>query len=190
VHLTNVSDLFLEDDPEFMVAHDYASLVKSYGFWNLANLVGHEPEILLDHPLLQVMRVKREVEDPIGLAWSRDHILPVNAQAAVVQTIVGNSNLIVHELLEQRTTPFTVLMTVYRRANGTCMLSLRSRNGEALQIATRLQGGGHPNASGAALPRSVQSVADAVNYLRQVLNPPSGSTPPAGSTAALFEPVL
>src|SRR5215831_13153450 len=35
VHLNNVSDLFLEDDPEFVLASDYANLVKIYQFWNL-----------------------------------------------------------------------------------------------------------------------------------------------------------
>jgi nanoRNase/pAp phosphatase (c-di-AMP/oligoRNAs hydrolase) len=49
--------------------------------------------------------------------------------------------------------------------------SLRSRNGEALRTAEKLQGGGHPNASAATLPRSVKTVTDCANYLRQVLNP-------------------
>jgi RecJ-like exonuclease len=40
VHLNNVSDLFLEDDPDFELASDYANLVKSYQFWNLHSLVG------------------------------------------------------------------------------------------------------------------------------------------------------
>ncbi|HEX3988117.1 MAG TPA: DHH family phosphoesterase, partial [Verrucomicrobiae bacterium] len=34
VHLNNVSDLFLEDDPDFVIANDYANLIKTYGFWN------------------------------------------------------------------------------------------------------------------------------------------------------------
>ena len=37
-------------------------------------------------------------------------------------------------------------------------------------MAEKLQGGGHANASGASLPRSVKTIPDAVNYLRQVLN--------------------
>jgi nanoRNase/pAp phosphatase (c-di-AMP/oligoRNAs hydrolase) len=49
--------------------------------------------------------------------------------------------------------------------------SLRSRNGEALKVAERLQGGGHANACGATLPRSIRTIPDAVTYLRQVLNP-------------------
>ena len=40
VHLNNVSDLFLEDDPDFVLAGDYANLVKIYGFWNLHALLG------------------------------------------------------------------------------------------------------------------------------------------------------
>ncbi|MGH7975695.1 MAG: DHH family phosphoesterase, partial [Limisphaerales bacterium] len=34
VHLNNVADLFLEDDPDFALAGDYANLVKIYQFWN------------------------------------------------------------------------------------------------------------------------------------------------------------
>ena len=49
--------------------------------------------------------------------------------------------------------------------------SLRSRNGEALKTAEKLQGGGHANACGATLPKSVRTIPDAIIYLRQVLNP-------------------
>jgi hypothetical protein len=35
VHLNDVADLFLEDDPDFVLANDYANLVKTYQFWNL-----------------------------------------------------------------------------------------------------------------------------------------------------------
>jgi nanoRNase/pAp phosphatase (c-di-AMP/oligoRNAs hydrolase) len=88
-----------------------------------------------------------------------------------VDTVIGNNNLIVHQLLEQRATNYPVLLTLFRRANGVIIASLRSRNGEALKIAEKLQGGGHANACGATLPRSVKTIPDAVNYLRQVLNP-------------------
>jgi len=49
--------------------------------------------------------------------------------------------------------------------------SFRSRNGEALKVAEKFQGGGHANASGAVMPKSVRTISDAVLYLRQVLNP-------------------
>src|ERR1019366_6275211 len=62
VHLNDVADLFLEADPDFAVAGDYASLVKIYQFWNLHTLLGGDIEKLLDHPLLEVMAVKRRVE--------------------------------------------------------------------------------------------------------------------------------
>ena len=52
VHLNNVADLFLEDDPDFVLAGDYANLVKIYQFWNLHALIGGDIEKLLDHPLL------------------------------------------------------------------------------------------------------------------------------------------
>jgi oligoribonuclease NrnB/cAMP/cGMP phosphodiesterase (DHH superfamily) len=171
VHLNNVGDLFLEDDPDFVLANDYANLVKNYQFWNLLTLVNGEIEKLLDHPLLEVMAVKRRIENPIGFAWSRENITEISPTVGFVETIVGNNNLIVHQLLEQQATRFPVLLTVFRRANGAYIASLRSRNGEARKVAERLQGGGHANACGATLPRSVKSTADAINYLRQTLNP-------------------
>ena len=48
--------------------------------------------------------------------------------------------------------------------------SFRSRNGEALKVAEKFQGGGHANAAGALLPKSVRNVPDGVEYLRQILN--------------------
>ena len=61
VHLNNVGDLFLEEDPDFVLASDYANLVKLYQFWNLHALIGGQIEKLLDHPLLEVMAVKRRI---------------------------------------------------------------------------------------------------------------------------------
>lgn len=171
VHLNNVADLFLEDDPDFVVAGDYANLVKIYQFWNLHALIDGEIERLLDHPLLEVMAVKRRIEDPLGLAWSKANITELSPTVGFVDTVVGNNNLIVHQLLEQQATKYPVLVTLFRRATGVIIASFRSRNGEALKIAEKLQGGGHANASAATLPRSVKTISDAVNYLRQALNP-------------------
>ena len=171
VHLSNVADLFLEDDPDFVLAGDYANLVKIYQFWNLYALIDGEIERLLDHPLLEVMAVKRRIEDPLGLAWSKTNIAEISPGVGFVDTVVGNNNLIVHQLLEQESTKYPVLLTLFRRANGVIIASLRSRNGEALKIAEKLQGGGHANASAATLPRSVKTIPDALNYLRQALNP-------------------
>jgi oligoribonuclease NrnB/cAMP/cGMP phosphodiesterase (DHH superfamily) len=171
VHLNNVADLFLEDDPDFVLASDYANLVKIYQFWNLHALIGGEIEKLLNHPLLEVMEVKRRIENPLGFSWSRANVTAISPTVGFVDTVIGNTNLIVHQLLEQQATSFPVLITLFRRANGVMIASLRSRNGEALKVAEKLQGGGHANASGATLPRAVKNVADAMNYLRQVLNP-------------------
>lgn len=171
VHLNNVSDLFLEDDPDFILAGDYANLVKIYGFWNLHALLGGEIEKLLDHPLLEVMATKRRIEDPLGLEWSKGNVAEISPNVGFVDTVIGNNNLIVHQLLEQQATRYPVLLTMFRRTNGVVIASLRSRNGEALKVAEKLQGGGHANACGAVLPRSVKTIPDAVNYLRQVLNP-------------------
>ena len=187
VHLNNVADLFLEDDPDFMLASDYASLVKIYQFWNLHALVRGRLEALLDHPLLEVMAVKRRIEDPIGLAWSGDNIVPINAAVGYVNTVIGNNNLIVHQLLERQASPHPVLLTLFRRANGLIIASLRSRNGEALKVAETLQGGGHANASAATLPRSVKTIPDALNYLRQVLNPRKDELGPPQGLSDLFD---
>jgi nanoRNase/pAp phosphatase (c-di-AMP/oligoRNAs hydrolase) len=63
------------------------------------------------------------------------------------------------------------LLTLLRKSNGLVVVSVRSRNGEAIKVASLLQGGGHANAAGATLPRSVQRIPDAVAYLKKVLNP-------------------
>jgi oligoribonuclease NrnB/cAMP/cGMP phosphodiesterase (DHH superfamily) len=174
--LTNVGDLFLEDHPDFVLANDYANLVKTYGFWNLHALVDGRIEAILDHPLLEVMAVKRRIENPLGVAWSRNNVQEISPTVGMVDTVVGNNNLIVHQLLEEKATKYPVLVTVFRKANGVVIVSFRSKNGEARRAAEKFQGGGHPNASGATLPKSVRSVSDAISYMRQVLNPrPEGN---------------
>lgn len=69
------------------------------------------------------------------------------------------------------------------------VVSLRSRGGEALKIAEKMQGGGHANACGATLPRSVKSIPDAVAWLRQLLDPAPKKEAPLNSLEALFESV-
>jgi hypothetical protein len=170
VHLNNVADLFLEDDPDFTLAGDYASLVKVYQFWNLHALIGGEIEKLLDHPLLEVMAAKRRIEDPLGFEWSRHNVTELSPTLGYVDTVVGNNNLVVHQLLERQATKYPVLVTLFRRGI-LVFASFRSRNGEAIKMAEKFQGGGHANAAGAILPKSVRSVPDAVDYLKQVLNP-------------------
>ena len=87
VHLNNVADLFLEDDPEFVLANDYANLVKVYQFWNLHALINGQIEALLDHPLLEVMATKRRVEDPLGFEWSKNNILALSPAVGYVDTV-------------------------------------------------------------------------------------------------------
>jgi oligoribonuclease NrnB/cAMP/cGMP phosphodiesterase (DHH superfamily) len=185
VHLNNVSDLFLEDDPDFELASDYANLIKVYQFWNIHALIDGELERLLDHPLLEVMAVKRRVENPLGFAWSKANVEEISPTVGYVDTIIGNNNLIVHELLEKGATRYPVLITLFRRTNGLVIASLRSRNGDALKVAERLQGGGHANAAGATLPRPIKTIPDAIDYLRHVLNP---QPEPLNSLQSLFNP--
>ncbi len=178
VHLNNVADLFLVDDPDFVLAGDYANLVKTYQFWNLHTLIGGDVEKLLDHPLLEVMAVKRRIENPLGFEWSKANITEISPTIGFVDTVVGNNNMIIHQLLEKRATKYPVLVTLFRRGS-LVFASIRSHNGAALKVAEKFQGGGHPNAAGALLPKSIRTVPDGVDYLRQVLNvknhaPPSG----------------
>ena len=183
VHLNNVADLFLEDDPDFAVAVDYSNLVKIYGFWNLHALIEGQLERMLDHPLLEVMAVKRRIEDPIGYEWSRKKIVEISPMLGYVDTVVGSSNQIVHQLLESSATKYPVLVTLFRRAN-TVIASFRSRNGEAIKIAEKFQGGGHANACGATLPKSVRNIPEGVEFLRNALSQRRDS--PLNSLDALF----
>jgi len=169
VHLNNVADLFLESDPDFAVAGDYAGLIKIYQFWNMHTLIDGKLERLLDHPLLEVMAVKRRIEDPIGLDWSRRHVTEISPGLGYVDTILGNTNAIVHQLLESGHVKYPVLVTLFRRSNA-IFASFRSRQGDALKMALRFQGGGHANAAGALLPKSVRTVEEGVDFLRQTLN--------------------
>ena len=189
VQLSNVADLFLEEHPDFALANDYANLVKTYQFWNLHELIGGELERLLDHPLLEVMAVKRRVEDPLGYVWSKANITRISPSVGVVDTVIGNVNLIVHQLLEEQATPFSVLLTLFVKANRTVIVSARSRNGEALGVALKLQGGGHANAAGATLPRSVQSIADAIDYLQGVLGLAAKPEAPLNNLGSLLDAV-
>lgn len=171
VHLSNVADLFLEDDPDFVVANDYANLVKTYQFWNVHALLNGQIEKLLDHPLLEVMEVKRRVENPLGYEWSRANISEISPTVGCVETVIGNNNLIVHQLLEQKDAPFPVLVTLFKKPNNVVIASFRSRNGAALKVAEKFQGGGHANASGATLPKAVRNIPEAVYYMRELLSP-------------------
>jgi oligoribonuclease NrnB/cAMP/cGMP phosphodiesterase (DHH superfamily) len=171
VQLSNVADLFLPDDPDFVLATDYANMVKIYGFWNLVELIQGDLERLISHPLLEVMAVKRRVENPLGLEWSKTRVQRIAPNVGYVETVVGNVNLIIHQMLDEKVTPYTVLLTLHRKVNGLMVVSLRSRNGDALKVAEKLHGGGHPNAAGATLPRSIQNFSDAIEYLKRTLDP-------------------
>ena len=188
VHLNNLSDLFLDQDPDFALACDYASLVKVYQFWNLHRLLDGEIERLIDHPLLEVMATKRRVEDPIGYEWCKKNILPLSAEVGLVDTVIGNTNLVVNRLLEEKTSPYPVLLTLFRRGTTFMVASMRSRNGEALKVAEKLRGGGHPNAAGAVLPRSVKGIPQAIEYLKLILNPQSRNSAP-GDISSLFDAI-
>ena len=133
------------------------------------------------------MAVKRRIEDPLGFEWSKKNITEICPTVGFVDTIVGNNNLIVHQLLESQSTKFPVLVTMFRRANNLIVASFRSRNGEALKVAEKFQGGGHSNAAGAILPKSIRNIPDAVDYLRQILQPKANA--PLNSLENLFSKI-
>ena len=180
VHLTNVADLFRESDPDFAMACDYAELVKAYHFHPLMKLLEGRLESILDHPLLEVMKVKRSVEDPIGLDWAKRHLETLAPGVSSVDLAIGNHNVIMNQLLKDPALADQVLLSVSRRAPYQYGVSLRSRNGKARDVAIKLHGGGHPNAAGATLPKSVKSVTTGLDYIRQVLSPKPEVTPDGG----------
>jgi hypothetical protein len=157
--------------------------VKIYQFWNLHTLIGGEIEKLLDHPLLEVMAVKRRVENPLGFEWSKNNVSEISPTVGYVDTVVGNNNLVVHQLLEEQAVKYPALVTLFRRGNAV-FASFRSRNGDALKTAEKFQGGGHANAAGAILPKSIRNIPDAVDYLRQILQPKANA--PLNSLENLF----
>jgi hypothetical protein len=174
VHLANVGDLFVESDPDFELACDCGSLVKAYGFWDLHSVIGGVAEAILGHPLLEVMATRRRVEDPIGLDLALRGIVEISPEVAMVRAPVGNTNLIVHKILNQRAVPHPVVVSLHRRGNGSYVASFRSLKGEALAVATRFEGGGgHPNAAGATLPK-LNSLEAAIDHLRARLAPGGG----------------
>lgn len=173
VHFTNVGDLFLTDDPHFTEAIDYGSLIKQYMFWNIAKLIEGDLESLIDHPLIEVIATRRRIENPIGYEYAKAHITPLSDTVAMIESPIGDTNAVVHQMLTEEATPHPVILTAVTR-NRSVSVSVRSRNGEALPVAKLLQGGGHPNACGATLPQTVQRISDAVEYLKKTLNPKPG----------------
>ena len=116
------------------------------------------------------MAVKRRIENPLGFEWSKNNVSEISPTVGYVDTVVGNNNLVVHQLLEEQAVKYPVLVTLFRRGNAV-FASFRSRNGEALKVAEKFQGGGHANAAGAILPKSIRNIPDAVDYLRLILQP-------------------
>ena len=168
VHFTNVGDLFLTDDPHFTESIDYGSLIKQYMFWNIAKLIEGDLESLVDHPLIEVIATRRRIENPIGYEYAKAHITPLSDTVAMIESPIGDTNAVVHQMLTEGITTQPVILTMVTR-NRSVSVSLRSRNGEALAVAKLLQGGGHPNACGATLPQTVQRIPDAVEYLKKTL---------------------
>jgi nanoRNase/pAp phosphatase (c-di-AMP/oligoRNAs hydrolase) len=76
-------------------------------------------------------------------------------------------------------------MTLFRRGNA-IFASFRSRNGDALKIAAKFQGGGHANAAGALLPKAVRTIEDGIDFVQKALNPKPASAPNLNSLESLF----
>ncbi len=184
VELTDIGDLFQSEHADFVLATDYARLIKTYRFRSIQRLFENDLESMLDHPLLAVMASKREVEDPVGLAWSRERITEISSDIGYVAHAVGDLNHILHELLNDEGVPYTVLFSLAKNPNRPIALSIRSRNGQALAVAQSLNGGGHPNAAGAKLPGAINSFQNAVQFLIKHFHP---EEPAEQDIGALFE---
>ena len=50
----------------------------------------------------EVIAVKRRIEDPLGFEWSKGNITELSPTVGYVDTVVGNNNLVVHQLLERQ----------------------------------------------------------------------------------------
>ena len=97
-------------------------------------------EALLDHPLLEVMAVKRRIENPLGFAWSRENVSQISPTVGCVDTIIGNNNLIVHQLLKQKASPYPVLLTLFRRPRAWSRETAQPQ-WRSVKVAEKLQGG-------------------------------------------------
>jgi hypothetical protein len=132
------------------------------------------------------MAVKRRIEDPIGFSWSKDHVIQLGANIGLVETVIGNNNAIIYQLLESKATPYEVLATLFRKSNGTMIASFRSQNGQAVKAAEKIQGGGHPNAAGAILPRHIRNLPEAVTFLTDIYSPPRTKGSPLNRLEDIF----
>ena len=167
VHLNNVGDLFLEDDPDFVAGQRFRQPGQDLSVLESARSDRGPIGTAAGPPAAGGDGGQTPHRRPAGLRVEQAQRRGNRPAVGFVDTVVGNTNLIVHQLLEKKATQYPVLLTLFRKANNTVVVSLRSRNGEALKVAEKLQGGGHANACGATLPRSVKNIPDAVDYLRQ-----------------------
>ena len=55
--------------------------------------------------------------------------------------IIGNNNLIVHQMLEEKATPYPVLLTLFRRTNGIIIVSRSQQAG--VEGRGKIASGGH-----------------------------------------------
>ena len=70
--------MYLTDDPDFTEAIDYGSLIKQYLFWNMAKLIDGNLEGLIDHPLLKVIKTRREIENPLGFDYAKSSLTEIS----------------------------------------------------------------------------------------------------------------
>ena len=111
----------------------------------------------------------------------------ISPTVGTVRPPVGNTNLIIHRLLNTGETKYSVLLSLYRKGIGNFVVSFRSLNGEALAVAQKFEGGGgHPNAAGATLPKGINNHDDAIEYLRARFkgNPSGAASSPGGLNEA------
>jgi len=64
---------------------------------------------------------------------------------------------LLHQLLERKETHYSVLVTLFKRANNLVIASFSQPQREALKICGKIPSGGHANASGAIMPKSTET---------------------------------
>jgi len=53
----------------------------------------------------------------------QENVTEISPTVGFVDTVIGNNNLIVHQIMEQQASAYPVLITLFRRSNGAIIAS-------------------------------------------------------------------
>lgn len=154
-------DLHKIDDVRYETARDLQYLLEQVGFEAMWNSFADHPEKMLESPMLPAMRERRDLEDEEGFLQAKESLIKT-VWGGIVQFKIGDwtdiLNRISTEVLDNKTCAY-----ISKVADG-FEVRFISENGSAIKIATKLGGGGHPDASGAIL--NVVGYDDVVKFLQ------------------------